>query len=57
MDQWRVSLDSLKTGLHKSGEFLDRLSNYLQGGEGLWCGITVVGDLPSPLREGHEGDI
>ena len=57
MDQWRVSLISLKTGLHKRGEFLDRLSNYLQRGEGLWSGIMVVGALPSPLREGHEGDI
>jgi hypothetical protein len=57
MDQWRVSLDSLKIGLPKRGEFLDRLSNYLQGGEGLWCGIKVVGDLPSSLREGHEDDI
>lgn len=57
MDQWRVSLISLKTGLHKRGEFLDRLSNYLQGGEGLWSGIMVVGALPSALREGHEGDI
>jgi len=57
MDQWRVSLDSLKTGLHKRGVFFDRLSNYLQGGEGLWCGIVVVGAVPSPLREGHEGYI
>ena len=36
-------LDSLKTGLHKRGELLDRLSNYLEGGEKLWWGVMVVG--------------